>query len=436
MKKNSIISYILIFTILISSVVLQPLQAEATVAEMLLTPAGYTLAYSMLPYALTGVAVAGSIYLTYKVFSNQKVKSLINSWYNSLSTVAKNIFDTRVASGNKAIDKQFLADVNGLSLVNDIVTASIDELNSSEMMLLKNAYIGSIAEGKTIGQLLEGKDWSISDYNYKTLLLTGVGSTKLTWFFTTQPIEPIGYNWSNSRIEINAVGQTLTTYKDSTVYFPLSFLPSVVYMNLANDMTNNSICLDVDFPEEIKANPVVMQNVLDVPVSLELDYPIDWENEQAIPLVPPVALDEPLTDTIPWGDAYPEAGSNTGDWGLIGDIKNIISSISNFLLNIFTIPEDINIDTTPFQGVIITDKFPFSIPWDIKAFFTYIGTFKVNEELYKWEFPFKIGNIYDDGLTIDLHSISNFNSILSAIRTFNNILFVIMLIIITKRVLF
>ncbi len=380
------ITIILIFTILISSIVLDTYYVEATGGEaLLLTGAGYSVAYAMLPYALAGVAVAGSVYLTYKIFSNQKVKSIINSWYQSLSEAQRNIFNSKVqdfeSSSTLSVDKDFLASVNGLSLVNNIVTASIDDLNSSQLASLGQAYENSIAYGKTIGQLLEGKpsDWDISSYNYKTLILKN--GTTLTWFFTDLPIEPIGYNWSTKRIEINAVGQTLTTYKDTSVYFPATFLPYVIYLNLTNDMTNGSICLDVEYPEVIKANPVVMQDVLDVPISLTLDYPINWDIEEPIPLVPPITLEVPRTDTIPWGEAHPDAGqgSNTGDWGIVSGIKDIVSgikgildSILSFLASIFEFPDDVTLDFEVLKVSNIKNKFPFSIPFD---FYNVIKTF-------------------------------------------------------------
>lgn len=370
------ITIILIFTILISSIVsdYQPVYASGGEA-ILLTGAGYSVAYAMVPYALAGVAVAGSIYLTYKLFSNQKVKSIINSWYQSLTEAQRNIFNSKVEeyenSSSLTVDKEFLSGVNGLSLINNIVTASIDDLNSSQLALLGQAYENSVAYGKTIGELFEGKDYDISGYNYKTLLMK---NNMLTWYYTILPIRPIGYDWDNKRIEINASSDVLTSYKDSTVYFPTNLLPSVIYMNLTNDMTNGSICLDIDYPEVITNNPVVMRDILDVPVSLTLDYPINWDIDEPIPLVPPVSLDVPRTDTIPWGEAHPEAGagSGTGDWGLVSGIKNILSSILSFLTSIFEFPDDVDIDFEVLSVSNIKNKFPFSIPFDfynvIKAF--------------------------------------------------------------------
>lgn len=77
------------------------------------------------------------------------------------------------------------------------------------------------------------------------------------------------------------------------------------------------------------------------------DDPIGWvESVPDIPLNPPVDL--------------------SGITGLLSSISGLISGILDFLTNLFVIPDNIaSLDFSPFYNLQLSNKFPFSVPWDL-----------------------------------------------------------------------
>lgn len=91
--------------------------------------------------------------------------------------------------------------------------------------------------------------------------------------------------------------------------------------------------------------------------------------------------------------------------------------------NPYEIPnDDININWDPLFNINIKDKFPFSLPWDIKKV---VEMFIAEREAPVWELPLK-----DETIVIDFN---NFEELARITRLFNTIIFVVILIILTRR---
>lgn len=89
----------------------------------------------------------------------------------------------------------------------------------------------------------------------------------------------------------------------------------------------------------------------------------------------------------------------------------------------YEIPDsDIRIDWSPLLKIDVTDKFPFSLPWDLKRI---IEMLRAGREAPVWELPIK-----NEVIVIDFN---NFEEIARIARSFNVIIFVVILIILTRR---
>lgn len=91
--------------------------------------------------------------------------------------------------------------------------------------------------------------------------------------------------------------------------------------------------------------------------------------------------------------------------------------------NAFDIPdEDISIDWSPLQNITLKDKFPFSLPWDLKRIFE---LFSAEREAPVWRLPIK-----EHEVIIDFNT---FEELARITRIFNIIIFVVILIILTRK---
>ena len=153
---------------------------------------------------------------------------------------------------------------------------------------------------------------------------------------------------------------------------------------------------------------------------------------------------EPVTDTWPntdvnvgnppWELAPDIEGVTEGlerAGGVLETIRDFIGNIGSWLLglpaliaSLFTIPEDIEINFNSFEGIIIHEKFPFSLPWDFKRV---ISRFQAPAEAPYWELP-----ILGEVIEIDFSIFSQWANI---VRVFLSIIYIVILVIITKRFL-
>ncbi len=134
----------------------------------------------------------------------------------------------------------------------------------------------------------------------------------------------------------------------------------------------------------------------------------------------------PDIDTEPIEDVSQFQGENIG---LLKSIVNWLSNIRNEIVNLgdkidnkFEEEEPKEIDFSPITEISLTDKFPFSLPWDLRDSISLLAS---EGEAPIWEIP-----LVTETITIDM---SEFEVIASIARVFNTLLFIIGLIILTRR---
>lgn len=112
---------------------------------------------------------------------------------------------------------------------------------------------------------------------------------------------------------------------------------------------------------------------------------------------------------------------------IIALLKQLVNYSHNILMKIkgFVIPDgddDVGIDFTPISGLSPTQKFPFSLPWDLKDS---IQSLNVPGEAPHWTWE-------HDGAILDI-DFEDFETFASISRVFLSIIFVVGLIIVTRR---
>lgn len=106
----------------------------------------------------------------------------------------------------------------------------------------------------------------------------------------------------------------------------------------------------------------------------------------------------------------------------LSNIKNEIVNIGDKIDNLVKEEEPKEIDWTPITSVSLTDKFPFSLPWDLKKSISMLAS---EGKAPVWEIP-----LVTETIIIDM---GEFEEIASIARIFNTLLFIIILIILTRR---
>lgn len=96
--------------------------------------------------------------------------------------------------------------------------------------------------------------------------------------------------------------------------------------------------------------------------------------------------------------------------------------IAGIISNIFTVPDDISINMDPLKNLTITDRFPFSLPWDLK---NSIALLSSTPQAPEFEFDIK-----GETLNIDFEE---FSSLAQISRSIMVLIFTVVLIIITRR---
>lgn len=137
----------------------------------------------------------------------------------------------------------------------------------------------------------------------------------------------------------------------------------------------------------------------------------------------------------PETEPEPEPDTQTGLGKIISLLKQIINWLSNIYNNISELPQKIgnlffnpdnieSIDFSPITNVSISNKFPFSIPWDLKRAIEKLSS---EGKPPKWEIP-----IVTETITIDM---AEFEHLANIMRIFNTLIFIVALIILTRRLI-
>lgn len=100
----------------------------------------------------------------------------------------------------------------------------------------------------------------------------------------------------------------------------------------------------------------------------------------------------------------------------------LLESILSFLEGLFEVPSEIDIDFSPLRDIPIAEKFPFSLPWDVKRAFNML---KAEPKAPKWEIKIKNASYVID--------FAQFEQLAFLSRSFTTIIFVLCLIIVTRR---
>lgn len=101
---------------------------------------------------------------------------------------------------------------------------------------------------------------------------------------------------------------------------------------------------------------------------------------------------------------------------------SLLESILSFLQSLFEVPSEIDIDFSPLRDIPIAEKFPFSLPWDVKRAFNML---KAEPKAPKWEIKIKNASYIID--------FAQFEQLAFLSRSFTTIIFVLCLIIVTRR---
>ncbi len=444
---------------------------------MILSPVGYNVAYAMVPYVGAGLLAVGAVYLTYKVYDTLQIRSVINEWYQSLTSTEKSTFDNKVleqessSTPNKVtIDRDFVISAGGAKLFTKLVTKSLSDLTASEMSRLQELYINSEWYGKTFEEV--GASSDISSYKYRSLQVTNVGSAQLKGAFQYvfhNEVMRGSFYITFPRYEVNQLTGNIGYTTSSFCGYNLSS-NHAFEVNVPNNSISSDEILDISFPETVAKSPSITYypDIVVPDTSISVDYgdtgvgigEIDWENGGSISYIPPLVIgnevisDLPLTDTIPWETDNPFEDAGTGgDTGviesiinaiksLIGSIVGLLTNIWDFLRSLFVLPDDISLDFSKFQGISFSNKFPFSIPNDIKRFYGRIAINANNlgnpSDIYSWD-----GKVFWNNSNSDFDIKIFPNTFINPIdrlaqisRGFTVLLYVILLLVVTYKFIF
>lgn len=476
-KHKSKISYILLFTIvfLFFFNIHYENKAHADAFGMLLSPVGYNVAYAMAPYVGAGLLALGAAYLTYKVYDTLQVRSVINEWYQSLTSSEKSTFDNKVleqesisspsARKKVTIDRDFVISAGGAKLFTKLVTKSLGDLTFLEMSRLQDLYINSEWYGKTFEEV--GASSDISSYKYRSLQVTNIGTGQLRGSFQYvfhNDIMTKRFYANFPRYEVNQltgnIGYTTSAYSGYNISSN-----QAVEVNVPNNSISSDEILDISFPETIAKSPSITYypDIVVPDTSISVDYgdtgvgigEIDWENGGSISYIPPLVIgngvisDLPLTDTIPWETDNPfedtGTGGNTGVIesiinaikSLIGSIVGLLTNIWDFLKSLFVLPNDITLDFSKFEGLDFFEKFPFSLPYDISQVFAnpFNFLYEPDPEIFHFESTVYFMNTSYD-LDININNIFDMSMVGLFSRYFTAILYIFILLVITRKFLF
>lgn len=263
----------------------------------------------------------------------------------------------------------------------------------------------------------------------------------------------------NTSPEVKQIANDLKTYNldyNQVVDHVLSKLKSVD--NLALDSTNNQVLhyyddrvishrtdddvvltgsdvvnLNVDklldrslsIGEDVKANNSLLKNIYDVVSNsresiLKLASDLALTNTKAINLARDLADIKAKTDVIS-SDTYADTLSDKISTSVS---KSIDATISKNFDSRFNDKKDKHLNLKPLKNLIIKEKFPFSLPFDLKDSFTVM---KSKQIIPKFDLAIKGYH-----MTVDF---TMFDSLVKKARPFFLLMFCIFLILVSKKVL-
>lgn len=236
------------------------------------------------------------------------------------------------------------------------------------------------------------------------------------------------------RFSINTGGHQIYTESIASSYFPENSNPSYESLNYYVD-ENSPILTDDEVLEEDYPNvnldyiPAEKFNYnINKNGKLEKTYK-GTTDDMLNDIVQNTPIDDIMSDTKTSIRINPDSTVTVNpdpdpDPGPDPDPTEIglLQQILDFLKSIFEIPDDVRLDFNPFLNIPIKEKFPFSLPWDIK---NSINTLAADKKVPVWELP-----LLDEEIVIDFNDFEDWAMIT---RSFLSIIYVVFLIILTRR---
>lgn len=223
----------------------------------------------------------------------------------------------------------------------------------------------------------------------------------------------ITYDWTLITTRNIPVGNCYWRMEQSTssVHFAVCIL-------VFPDGYERSMCSYPENPITLSHGETFTYTGADVLTNPTWDFELDGKRKVAIP---------PVIDNI-LGNTYPDVivdGSTCTDGTVIGETPTT-SDIDRILDTSTTL----NFSPLQVAGTLFTNKFPFSLPWDLKRSFQALSTTNTFNPIFNIAFTAPlIGEVSFD---IDL---STFNDLVQKVRVFELISFDVAMILTTRRIL-
>ena len=118
--------------------------------------------------------------------------------------------------------------------------------------------------------------------------------------------------------------------------------------------------------------------------------------------------------------------------GLLTSALGVLGGILAFLKDIFSIPDDLELDIEPLKDLPLLTKFPFSLPWDYKNIITNFITDETKAPNFDIDFPIEVSAVnwsQDVKINVDFEQ---FTQLANIVRIMLSFIFVLGLIILTR----
>lgn len=426
--------FILLFNFIVIPSLNTKYQVEASVPSAVLTAGGYALGYSLLPYILGGALATGATYLAMDIYNKSDVKAKIDNWYEGISASAKQTFNDVVDSltGQARVDvnKELIQNLEAMSLYNAFNGINTDVLNPLyEKFSILNIDISRFSEKISLLNDVITADLDNEQcvfHNKVKVSVTHIDNGPLTQFrFYFYPI----FTYFNSNGDSYLQNSTVNSYISNNCLFVPNNTPYVWGRTSGgSDYTNFYIGSNIEnfysyfegtySAEQYQDFVVYANKIFDFPISvddiLDITFPGSAENELILPNVQ--SLDIPAGSvSIPYN---PEILEGEGSISLVPQAKDLIYEGEDVIINdipfddtipiesnsdipiegnppldltippIGVNPGELSLDFSPLlaTGEMFTNKFPFSIPWDLK---NSIQSLVVQGEAPTFTLPFK-----------------------------------------------
>lgn len=219
--------------------------------------------------------------------------------------------------------------------------------------------------------------------------------------------------------------QVLQYFSDNVIGDPVDVETRLTGSDVVNLNVDKLLDRSLSIGEDVKANNSLLKNIYDVVSNsresiLKLASDLALTNTKAINLARDLADIKAKTDVIS-SDTYADTLSDKISTSVS---KSIDATISKNFDSRFNDKKDKHLNLKPLKNLIIKEKFPFSLPFDLKDSFTVM---KSKQIIPKFDLAIKGYH-----MTVDF---AMFDSLVKKARPFFLLMFCIFLILVSKKVL-